>query len=270
MSPKPDPLRSPLWVVFEGEFRRLIRSRKLKVLFAVTFFPALIYLLNPNSTGTGVEAMLESFQALMLQLLPDYWIGIIGQLIAIILMSDLLGGEIDRGTIRLLLARPLRLSEMITAKFLAGLSALAVLFGIPYLTVWLYNPVVYDAGFEGLREGLPQLLLVLGVTLLVLALLGALAMLVSALIPRSLYASLATFGIVFLLQFLLPQIPYIRNPERYTLGYQAVVLLKASFDKLDLSVFTGVPSHTALYFGGTTLLLLTFTWAVLMRRDFPD
>lgn len=265
-----NPFQSALWVVFESEFRRLIRSRKLKVLFLATFFPAFIYLLSPNASGTGVNAMLKAFQALMLDLIPNYWLGIIGQLIAIILMSDLLAGEIDRGTIRLLLARPVRLSEVVIAKFLAGLSSLAVLFGVPYAVIWLYSPVVYSAGAEGLWEGLSDFLLALGATLLVLALLGALAMLVSVIITRPLYASLATFGVVFLLQFLLPQIPYIKNPERYTLGYQAVVLLKAGFDRIDLSTFAGNPSHTAVFFGAVVLLFLAGTWAVLINRDFPD
>ncbi len=255
-------------VILEGEFRRLIRSRKLKILFVVTFFPAFIYLFSPNATGKGVDAMLKSFQALMLDLLPNYWLGIIGQLIAIILMSDLLASEIDKGTIRLLLARPLRLSELVAAKFLAGISALAVLFGVPYVVIWLYNPVVYDTGMEGLSKGLPDLALALGATILVLASLGALAMLVSVIITRPLYASLATFGVLFLVQFILPQIPYIENPERYTLGYQTVVLLRSGFDKVDLSAFTGDPAHTAAIFALLGLGFLLTTWWILLHRDF--
>ncbi|NJD99734.1 ABC transporter permease [Thermococcus sp. LS1] len=262
--------KSGFWIIFETEFRRHLRSRKLKVLFVVTFFPTLIYLISPNATGTGVDAMQKAFQALMLDLVPNYWLGIIGQLLAIILMSDLLASEIDRGTIRLLLARPVRLSEVVTAKFLAGMSSLAVLFGVPYLIIWLYNPVVYGTGIEGLWKGLSDFALILGATLLVLAALGALAMLVSVIVTRPLYASIATFGLVFLLQFLLPQIPYVKNSERYTLGYQTVVLLKSGFDKLNLTDFHGNPAHTALFFGAATVLLLLLAWAVLLRREFPE
>ncbi len=255
-------------VILEGEFRRLIRSRKLKILFVVTFFPALIYLTSPNATDKGVDAMLKSFQALMLDLVPNYWLGIIGQLIAIILMSDLLASEIDKGTIRLLLARPIRLSELVAAKFLAGISALAVLFGVPYTVIWLYNPVVYDTGMKGLSKGLPDLALVLGATILVLASLGALAMLISVIVTRPLYASLSTLGVIFLLQFLLPQIPYIKNPERYTLGYQTVILLKSGFEKVDLTSFTGNPAHTAAIFVLLGLGFLLMTWWILLHRDF--
>ena len=255
-------------VIFEGEFRRLIRSRKLKLLFAVTFFPALIYLISPNATDKGVDAMLKSFQTLMLDLVPNYWLGIIGQLVAIIIISDLLASEIDKGTIRLLLARPIRLSELVAAKFLAGISALVVLFGVPYVVIWLYNPVVYDTGVKGLSKGLPDLMLVLGATILVLASLGALAMLISVIVTRPLYASLSTFGVIFLLQFLLPQIPYIKNPERYTLGYQTLILLKSGFEKVDLSSFTGNPTNTMVAFILLVLGFLLMTWWILLHRDF--
>ncbi|NJE04902.1 ABC transporter permease [Thermococcus sp. M36] len=266
---KPNISGGPFQVIFEGEFKRLIRSRKLKVLFLITFFPAFIYLLSPNATGSGVDVMLKAFQSLMLDLIPNYWLGIIGQLIAIILMSDLLASEIDRGTIRLLLARPVRLSELVGGKFLAGLSALALLFGIPYAVIWLYTPLVYDTGVKGLSQGFPDFALAFGATLLVLAFLGALAMLVSVVITRPLYASLATFGIIFLTQFLIPQIPYIKNPEHYTLGYQAVVLLKSGFEKVDLTSFTGNPTHTVLVFVALTVILLLVTWKILTSRDFP-
>ncbi|WP_297500127.1 ABC transporter permease [Thermococcus sp.] len=256
------------WVVFESELRRILRSRRFKILFVVTLFPSLIYILSPNPAGDGINPMLKAFEAMMLNLLPNYWLGIIGQLIAIILMCDLLASEMEGGTIRLLLAKPLRLSTLIASKFLAGISALAVLFGVPYATVWLYNPVVYKTGLDGLWKGLPDLLLVLGVSVLILALLGALSMFISVIVNRPLYASLATFGVVFILQFLVPQIPYLQNAERYTFTYQTAVLLKAGFDKI--SSFVGVPSHSAIFFIALTIAMLLPAWAILVRRDFPD
>ncbi|MDV3103204.1 ABC transporter permease [Thermococcus waiotapuensis] len=261
---------SPLWVVFSTEIIKLLRSRKFKVLLAITLFPSVIYLLSPNPSGSGVEGMRKAFQTLMLDLLPNYWLGIIGQLIVIILMSDLLAGEIDRGTIRLLIAKPLCLSELVAAKFLTGLGTLLLLFGIPYAVIWLYNPVVYGAGVDGLWEGFSDLLYVLGVTALLMASIGALSMLLSVVISRPLYASLATFGLTFLLQFLIPQIPYISNPGSYTLGYRAVLLLRGGFREVDLSRFQGSPEYTALFFLSSTVLLPVLTWAALERREFPD
>ncbi len=261
---------APFWVMLEVELGRLLRSRKLKVLLLITFFPDIVYLLSPNASGSGVSAMLKSFQYLMLDLLPNYWLGIIGQLITIILMSDLLASEIDRGTVRLLLAKPVKLGEVVAAKFLAGLGALAVLFGVPYLVIWLYNPVVYSTGLDGLKNGLSNFLLVFGATLLVLALLGALTMFISVVISRPLYTALASFGLVFLLQYLLPQVPYIKNPEHYTLGYQTVVLLKSGFDKVDLSTFSGSPTHSVLFLLTAIATFLLLTWGWLRKREFPE
>lgn len=261
--------RNPVWIIFETEFTRLIKSRKLKVLFIITLFPSIIYLLNPNPSGTGSDAMVESFETLMIDLLPNYWLGIIGQFIAIILMSDLLASEIDKGTIRLLLARPVRHAEIVISKFLAGLAILTVLYGSPYSVIWLYNPLVYGAGLEGLWNGLPDLLLVLGATLLILALLGSLAMMVSVIITRPLYASLAAFGAVFLLEFLIPQIPYIGGAEQYTITYQVSVILNSGFNKLSLPSISGDPLSTLIYTCILTLIFIVASWIILSFRDFP-
>ncbi len=261
---------SPLWVVFSTEFSRLMKSRRFKILLAVMIFPAVIYLFSPNPNDEGIDAMRKAFQGLMVELLPNYWVGIIGQLIIIILMSDLLASEIDKGTVRLLIARPVRISELVAGKFLAGMGVIAVMLAVPYVTIWLYNPVVYGAGLDGLQKSLGDLLLSLGVSILVASLLGALSMLVSVAISRPLYASLTTFGLIFLLQFILPQIPYVHNPRQYTLGYQTVVLLKGSFDKVSLSSFSGDPSTTSISLAAVTLTLLVLTWGAMMRREFPD
>ncbi|MEO2151289.1 MAG: ABC transporter permease subunit, partial [Thermococcus sp.] len=162
--------------VFETEFLRLLRSRKFKLLFLVTLFPAVIYLLNPGASGTGVEPLKKGFEGLFTDLLPNYWLGIIGQLIAVIIMSDLIAGEIDRGTIRLILARPIGIGEFLAGKFLAGLSALLLLFGIPYAVVWLYAPLPYHAGFAGVKVLAVDFGAVLASTAVILAFLGALSM----------------------------------------------------------------------------------------------
>ena len=253
--------------VFETEFLRLLRSRKFKLLFLVTIFPAVIYLLSPNASGTGVESLRAGFEGLFADLLPNYWLGVIGQLIAVIIMTDLIAGEIDRGTIRLILARPVKLGEFLAGKFLAGLSALLVLFGIPYAIIWFYAPLPYDAGFDGIRALTGDFGVVMGSTVVVLAFLGALSMFLAVLVRRPLYATLATFGVLFLGQFILPQVPYIEHPERLTLGYQALVMLKVSFENLNI---VGTPWETALAFLLTSAGLLALSWFTLLKQEFPD
>ncbi len=257
-------------VIFTTEFRRLIHSIKFKILLLIMAFPAVIYLLNPQPQGTGVEAMRKAFQSLMIDLIPNYWAGIIGQFIIIILMSDLLASEIDKGTIRLLISKPVKISEILIGKFIAGISVMFILFAVPYAIIWLYNPLVYHSGTNGVIDGFRDLALALGSTLLVLASLGALAVVISVIVARPLYASLSTFGIVFLLQFIIPQIPYITHPERYTLGYQTIILLKSSFNLNKIVAFKGNPSYTVLFFSSVIILLLVISWVALSKREFPD
>ncbi|WP_297494647.1 ABC transporter permease subunit [Thermococcus sp.] len=253
--------------VLETEFLRLLRSRKFKLLFLVTIFPSILYLLNPNASGTGVGPLKKSFEGLFADLLPNYWLGIIGQLIAVIVMSDLLAGEIDRGTIRLILARPVRMSGFLAGKFLAGLAALALLFGIPYAVIWLYAPLPYQGGLEGIKVLAGSFGVVLGATLVILMFLGALSMFLAVLIGKPLYATLATFGLLFLEQFILPQIPYIDHPERLTLGYQALVMLKGSFGNINV---IGTPLESAVTFLGVSASLLVLTWVLLLKKEFPN
>ncbi len=261
---------NPSLIIFTTEFKRLLHSIKFKILLVIMAFPAVIYLLNPQPQGTGIEAMRKAFQSLMIDLIPNYWAGIIGQFIIIILMSDLLAGEIDKGTIRLIISKPVRVSEILIGKFIAGTSVMCILFLVPYAIIWLYNPVVYHTGISGLTKSFQDLVLAFASTLLVLASLGALTMAISVIVTRPLYASLSTFGIVFLLQFIIPQIPYITHPERYTLGYQTIILLKSSFDLNQIAAFKGNPSYTALFFGGVIILLLVISWVTLSKREFPE
>ncbi len=258
------------FVILETEFRRITRSRRFLAILLVTVFPAVIYLFNPEATGKGLDAMLEAYQSLMAELVPSYWLGVIGQLLAIILMSDLLASEIDKGTIRLLLAKPVKMSEIIMGKFAAGILALTTLFIIPYIVIWLYNPVVYGTGYNGLAKSISDVLLVAAATILVLAALGSLSMMVSALITRSLYASLVSFGIVFLSQYIIPQIPYVENPSHYTIGYQVLVILKEGFERINLQSIQGNSCHTIVFFSTLTTAFLAATWVFLTRRDFTE
>ena len=93
-------------------------------------------------------------------------------------------------------------------------------------------------------------------------------MLTPVIVTCPLYPSLSTFGMIFLVQFLLPQVPYIENPERYILGYRMVVLLKFGFKRVDLSAFAGDPLGTATGLIVVALVLLLLTWWALLGRNF--
>ena len=256
-----------MFPIFETELTRSLRSKKFKLLLVVTLFPIVIYILSPNSAGTGAEALRKGFESLFNDLLPNYWLGIIGQLIAVIIMSDLIASEIDKGTIRLILAKPVKLEEFLAGKFLAGLSTLTLLFGVPYLVAWLYTPLPYHAGLHGLRVVVGDFGAVLGVTVLTLSFVGSLSVVMAVTVRRPLYATLATFGVLFLGQFLIPQIPYLSHPERFSIGYQALVMLKTSFSNVNV---IGTPWKTAVAFAGASVTLLFLAWIALTRKEFPD
>jgi len=111
----------------------------------------------------------------------------------------------------------------------------------------------------------------LGVTLLLLGTLGALAVLLSVVVSRPLYASLSAFALVFVAQFILPQLPFFDNPERFTLNYQVGVLLKSHFTlHAGLDTYKGEPGMTVLFFIGSIIAALLFTLLGIYRKEYPD
>lgn len=259
-------------VLYSSEVSRTIRARRFKVMLAAMLLPVIVYFFTHGEiTEYGARALERSFQIVASEFMVNFWLSVIGQLVAIILMSDLLASEIDRGTIRLLLTRPIRKSEIVFGKFLAGITGLTILFGVPYLLLQIYGVLLYKAGLEGFTATLDETLYALGVTLLLLGSLGALAMLLSILVSRPLYASLSAFALVFVAQFILPQLPFFDNPERFTLNYQVGVLLKSGFTlHAGLDAYKGEPAMSALFFMGAILAALLFTLLGIYRKEYPE
>jgi ABC-2 type transport system permease protein len=261
---------SALGVLYANEVLRLLRSRRLKVMLALMVLPVIVYFFTHEEiTEYSTRALRISLQVNFSAFIVNFWASVIGQLVVIILMSELLASEIDRGTIRLLLTKPIRKSEILFGKFFAGMTGMAVLFGVPYFLLQVYMVLLYKRGFEGFSSTLWDVLFALGVTLLVLGSLGAFSMFLSVVLSRPLYASLASFGVVFVAQFILPQLPFFDDPERFTLNYQLGVLLKSGFTlHTGLDAYKGDPSSSALFFGVVILLSLISALVGLYRREY--
>jgi len=234
------------------------------------FLPVVVYFFTHGEiTEYGAKPLEREFQIVMSSSLINFWVSIIGQLIAIIIMSDLLASEIDRGTMRLLLVKPIKKSEIVLGKFFAGMSSLAILYGLPFLVMQIYSTLLYKAGFEGITTTFNDLLFALGVTLLLLGSLGAFSMLLSVAIARPLYASLASFAVIFVVQYILPNLPFFDDPERFNLSYQIGVLLKKSFTlHTGLDIYKGDPNVSATFFLSVIILGIIFTLLAIYRKEY--
>ncbi|WCN29097.1 ABC transporter permease [Thermococcus kodakarensis] len=261
---------SRLGIIYGMEVKRLLRSRRLKLMTLLMFLPVVVYFFTHEEiTEYSTRALRISFQVNFSTYLVNFWASVIGQLVVIILMSELLGSEIDKGTIRVLLTKPVRKSELVIGKFLGGLTGMLVVFGLPYLVMQIYMVLLYKQGFTGLRATFGDLLYSLEVTILLLGSLGAFAMALSVVLSRPLYASLASFGVIFVAQFILPQLPFFDDPERFTLNYQLGVLLRDRFTlHTGLDVYKGDPSTTLVFFASVMLLSLMLAILGLYRREY--
>ncbi|NJE07024.1 ABC transporter permease [Thermococcus sp. M39] len=257
-------------VLYENEVYRLLKSRRLKVMIVLMLLPVVVYFFTHEEiTEYSAKALKISFQINVSEFLINFWGSVIGQLIVIILMSELLASEIDKGTMRLLLVKPIKKSEIVFGKFFAGMTGIILIFGIPYFVMQIYMVLLYKSGFDGFRATFGDFLFALGVTLLILGSLGAFSMFLSVILSRPLYASLASFGIIFTAQFILPQLPFFDDPERFNLSYQIGVLLKKGFTlHAGLDAYKGDPNMSALFFLSIILLSLAFTLLGIYRKEY--
>lgn len=110
------------------ELRLGIRSRwVLLSTLTLLFFAVLLVFLGASPTA-GLDAdpialLVASLATLSVYLLP---------LIALLLSFDSIAGEVDRGTLQLLLATPIRRSQLLLGKFLGHVSVLAIAVGVGY------------------------------------------------------------------------------------------------------------------------------------------
>jgi Cu-processing system permease protein len=110
------------------ELRLGIRSRwVLLSTLTLLFFAVLLVFLGASPTA-GLDAdpialLVASLATLSVYLLP---------LVALLLSFDSIAGEVDRGTLQLLLATPIRRSQLLLGKFLGHVCVLAIAVGVGY------------------------------------------------------------------------------------------------------------------------------------------
>lgn len=110
------------------ELRLGIRSRWVLLSTLILLFFAVLLVFLGGSPTAGLDAdpinlLVASLATLSVYLLP---------LIALLLSFDSIAGEVDRGTLQLLLATPIRRSQLLLGKFLGHVSVLAIAVALGY------------------------------------------------------------------------------------------------------------------------------------------
>lgn len=137
---------SRLFIVFAQEMR--LAARNLWVLGATGLLAMFALALGFLGASQGAQYDIDvlGLTAASLSTLSVYLI----PLIALLMSYDSLAGEIERGTLALTLATPIRRSELFLGKFLAQTAAVGVAIGLGFGIAGLAVGLAYGAGSEGM------------------------------------------------------------------------------------------------------------------------
>lgn len=216
--------------IAEMEFRRIISSRKFKLMLAIMLLPDIIYLLslgNINPAFGGTKVCLEEFWRQAGEFILDFWTGIPAQLLAILIASELIAGEFDEGTFKLLLTKPIRKSSIVLGKWIA-FSLCMIIISLPSLLVLaIIVSIAYRGGWSALSTIASHDMLIGEVAILLgLITYGTFTMLLSSAFSKPLYVALTAFSFLTLYQLIIPNISWLENPAKYTLSYHLGLFLE--------------------------------------------
>lgn len=248
--------RSGLVAIFINELRVIISSRRFKIFLFIMFFPSITSLFTGPSSTVFTD---KTFEASVGLNVLNFWAGLPGQIMVIIIASELIAREFEKGTIKLIFNSPTRKSSIVLGKYLA-LFFLTLI--VSFSSVFLFACVLdlkNGKGGEMFYKHLVDLSIASLITTMGLLTISSIAIVVSTFSKKSLYAGVISI-FVLLTTLILPYlIPVLTNPEVYTINHQLGVLLEEFIWLGRENLYIGNPfiSFNALYMINALTLLFT-------------
>ncbi|MCD6510940.1 MAG: ABC transporter permease subunit [Thermoprotei archaeon] len=216
--------------IIEVESKRMISSRRFKAMLAIMMLPDILYLLGSGNVSPalgGTKVCFEEFWRQAGELIINFWTGLPAQLLAILVASELIAGEFNEGTFKLLMTKPISKSSVVMGKWIAFVICMIIVSLPSLLFLALIVSIVYKGWWDALVSLVSYDVLVgEAAVLLGLITFGSFTMLFSSLFSRPLYAALSAFTLMALYQFIVPNLSWLENPARYTLSYQLGLFLE--------------------------------------------
>ena len=254
------------------EFSTFVKTKKFWAIFLVILFPVVVEYFPPieNLANISVTEFLRHFEKTFSNPLLNFWTGIPTQIIAAMIASELIAGEMDRETLKLLFTKPMKKVSIILGKFVAYLMILLTLF-IPTLAIYsVYYTLMYE-------KGVTEILAIItgpyiwGLTIVVLCIsfVGSISIALSSLFKKPLYAALATILLIVGVQLFSGLIPFVKNPQKYTFTYQFGVILEEVFYLGGSNIYRGDPYLSVTFFIVSSILALIVAEVALVRKEVP-
>ena len=258
--------------ILSMEINTFVKSKKFIAFFVIFLFPVLVMSFPPleNASKISLSSFLRFFEENTSDEILSYWAGIPAQVIAAMVASEMIARELDKETIKLLFTKPLRKAEIVIGKFLAFVMILLLVLIpvlITYSTVFV---LTYEKGYEELLAILSSSFWWgLGVILLSLCFVGSLAIAMSTILKRSLYAALATILLIIAVQLLIVTLPFLKNADTYTFAYQLGVILEEVYYLGGSNIYKGDPYLSFTFFMVSIIASLIVAEVTLVRKEVP-
>ena len=254
------------------ELSMLIPTKKFLAIFLVMLFPVIVasYPSIDNLNKIPITEFVRYFEKDIGNIILSYWIGLPGQIIAIMIASEFIAGELDKETLKLLFTKPMRKIDIILGKLIA--------FIILMLTVMIPVLLIRTSAFILIfNKGYDELIAILsssfwwGLAIIMLGLIfiSSLGILISSLMKRPLYAALAAIIFLVGIQLFIGLIPFISDPTRYTFTYQMGIILEEVYYLSDSNLYKGDPLLSLTFFVTATIIDLIIAEIALIRKEVP-
>jgi len=141
------------FIIAENELRRIIGSKKFKLMLVIMFLPDIIFLLSSGGTTpveTGVNVSLEEFWTEAGANILNFWTGLPAQILVILVVSEMLAGEYENETFKILITKPVKKSELVLGKWLAFVVSMFLMSLFPILLLALLICLMYGGGWDAL------------------------------------------------------------------------------------------------------------------------
>jgi len=191
-----------IFVVFEKEFRDMLRSKRL-ILIMITF--VLSYVISIGSfvvmfSEQGIPIP-RNIIGLVLGSLVGY-LSLIASIIGIALGFDAISGEHEKGTLRVVLSQPIFRDEFIIGKFLAASAAIS--FALAIATSLSLSSAVIMLGLTLKYEDIVRVLLMIFFSILLALAYYAISVLLSTTFKKSSTSALVGISLLIIFFAILP------------------------------------------------------------------
>lgn len=199
---------SRLLIIIRHTYKQILRNKRFFIVLIYFLLPVLgnflDFLISPSNLYSGKAYAVYRIHQTLNSTMNDWWLSIFGQMFIILLTSDLIASEFERGTILVLKSRSVSDSDIFFGK-LIGVSLIILSLIFPgALVIYIAQASVFAPNdfWWVFWHSLDELIVSTLVLFLIILMIISISFLFSAVFNKSLQATLVSLLFIFSIQFI--------------------------------------------------------------------